>query len=224
MPIEIGLLRHGENLKGPGKLVDPRLTPVGVCDTISTANRAVGFFTETKHVAILSAQWARAKQSSDIVSNIFNDAGIPTTQFGLPHLDAKTALDYIHVLQSLKNLPEFCLRNGLPIPQAAILVTHAHNVVGHFLSKFIDPSFMDTSSEDALFVDCLNDIILGHPREDDFERYRQMMVDPKNGKKAHYSEMNLFKLNIHRWSDFEADCGQYEATIIPREDTLIAAL
>lgn len=238
MNLKVAALRHGDNHKGPGKLLDPGLNLRGMVNVHSTTNQSLKIFKHFQRVAVISTGMSRATQTARILTDQFNLAGIETQSFGLTQLDAQTALDYIYVIQALRKMPEFCLRNALPVPQAAILITHAHNVVGHFLAKFIDPNYKDGNPLDAVFINYLNALAMqesskqlilpdaqylkhiqnmpnGKPLEEAFEACRQKMIEPQNGIKAAYAEMSIFDLSISGWSSLGAECGKHKTTITP---------
>ena len=211
----VATFRHADNAKGPG-LINPGITQLGVSQAKRTSKKAVPFFKDMRDVMVVSSPLRRAGQTASILGQEFKTHGIQTTHAACPELDAKTAKDHMAVIQSLWNIPEMCIRNAIPIPQAVVLITHAHNMVGHLVGKMIDPEFGGVFENDAEaifgFMECLRDDKIS---DELYEPLRLVLTDPENDFKAEYAEMNIFDPQIERWSDIRVTFGKHIAKILP---------
>ena len=211
----VATFRHADNFKGPG-LINPGITALGTSQARSTSKKSLPFFDGVRDAMVVSSPLQRAGQTATILGREFSGKNIQTTHAACPELDAKTAEDHIKVIKTLWNIPEMCIRNAIPIPQAVVLITHAHNMVGHLVGKIIDPEFGGVFENDddvwLAFRECLRDPDFA---EDTFEPLREGLTDPENGLKADYAEMNIFDLQIERWSEIQSGCGKHIAKVLP---------
>ncbi len=210
----VATFRHADNYKGPD-LINPGLTEYGKYQAGRTSSRALPHFEGVDDILVISSPLARADETGSILSNKFREKGVNVVEAGCPHLNAQTAEDHIQAIQVLWHLPQYCIRNGIPVPQAAVLVTHAHNVVGHLVGRMLDPEFHRETYASGEFIQALANADRQSLDTETFERLREAATAAENGLKAEYAQMDIFKLDIEKWSDIHVGCGHHAHTVLP---------
>jgi len=208
----VGFQAHNEPENTSGRPVAPIITPMGSANAGAVAMAArTGVMQNVKDVFIASSDWERAKTTSCAGFSAFSHPafgpqGSKVTQLNFSELDAKTADDYFSVFHFLQNIAEFCATNKLEEPQAAIIITHAHNILGHLLERFLDKDFATYTPEEANFLDDIIDnfqfgeigFLQNAMDNGEYEKFRAELTHSDAGHKPEYSEMRVFDMAQQR--------------------------
>lgn len=219
----LATFRHADNFKDR-RILDIDLSDLGISQAHQTSIKAAPLFANNSPVLAISSPLLRGTHTRDILVDEFKSAGIETIGATAPCIDAKTHDDYMAFVDMIMNLPEYCIMQGIKLPQAIILVTHAHNIIGHMAEQLGDARYHANTPEALAEINYMlgtkRDEPLNPKTRDTFLNVaRAHITDPQNGYKAAYGEMRVFDLPITSWRDIQMSCGRHKATLHPFKKT-----
>ena len=222
----LATFRHADNFRDR-RILDIGISDLGRSQAASVSRKAVPFFQDNGPVLAVSSGLLRGEQTRDILANTFREAGIDVTSASAPCINAKTHEDYLAFIDMIMNLPKYCIMSGIKLPQAIILVTHAHNIVGHMAEQLADARYHAKTPEALAEINYMlgtqrNERLDNATREEFMRITRDTVTNPENGYKADYGEMRIFDLPIKSWRDIKMSCGEHRTTLFPFKKTVHA--
>jgi len=214
--------RHAKNSKAPGQ-DDPVVLRSGFNDTSHTSQECAVLLPPSTKALIISSDLMRGDLTGRALSQEFRRYKIDSAETIEPSLDAGKPSDYCNVLNILFDLPTYCMRNEIPMPETLVLITHAHNIIAHLIERMVDHNFQTyTEQEEAFLDDLINaamdgrlDVFQKNMDSGAFEKFRKALTDPSRGMKPEYSEIRVFKMHAPSEVPFTVNCGEHLATIAP---------